>query len=277
MAFKPLLRLPVPFHAVGMTNDSVTLRHVGGPTAVIEMVGLRFLTDPTFDPPGAYPTPAYTLTKTSGPAVPADELGPFDVVLLSHHQHSDNLDRSGHSLLSTVPLVLSTPAAADEIGPPVTPLAAWDHVDVPSSDRQGLRVTAVPAEHGPPELGEITGPVTGFVLSGPGVPTVYVSGDNASLDAVRAVADRFPDIDVAVLFGGAARAERLGPVNLTLGGDDMATAAAILGARHVYPVHADGWSHFSEGLEEIRTAFDRAGMTDRLAVPPPHARPLSLS
>jgi L-ascorbate metabolism protein UlaG (beta-lactamase superfamily) len=276
MAFEPLLRRPPLLDAVGMTNDSVTLRHVGGPTAVIEMAGLRFLTDPTFDPPGAYPTPTYTLTKTSGPAAPPDELGSFDVVLLSHHQHSDNLDRSGHSLLPTVPLVLSTPAAADEIGPPVTPLAVWDHVDVPTADGKAIQVTAVPAEHGPPELGEITGPVTGFVLSGPGVPTVYVSGDNASLDAVRAVGDRFPDIDVAVLFGGAARAERLGPVNLTLGADDLATAAEILGARHVYPVHADGWSHFSEGLEEIRKAFDRAGLSDRLADPPPHAEPLTL-
>ena len=53
-------------------------------------------------------------------------------------------------------------------------------------------MTAVPAEHGPPGLGEITGPVTGFVVSGADVPTVYVSGDNASLDAVREVADRFP-------------------------------------------------------------------------------------
>ena len=260
-----------------MTNYSVTLRHVGGPTAVIELAGLRFLTDPTFDPPGAYPTPAYTLTKTSGPAAPADELGPFDVVLLSHHQHSDNLDRSGHNLLPTVPLALSTPAAADEIGAAVTALAVWDHVDVPTPDGQEVRVTAVPAEHGPPELGEITGPVIGFVVSGPGVPTVYISGDNASLDAVRAIGDRFPDIDVAVLFGGAARAERLGPVNLTLGADDMATAAEILGARHIYPVHADGWSHFSEGLEEIRKAFDRAGLSDRLADAPPHAEPLTLS
>ncbi len=35
-----------------MTIASVTL--IGGPAAIIELAGLRFLTDPTFDDPGDY-------------------------------------------------------------------------------------------------------------------------------------------------------------------------------------------------------------------------------
>lgn len=252
-------------------TSSLTLRHVGGPTTLLEVAGARLLTDPTFDPPGDYPTPSYTLTKHSGPAVPAAALGPVDAVLLSHHQHADNLDFAGLELLATVPLVLSTAAAAAELGDTVTPLETWQEVEVGP-----LRVTAVPALHGPADLGDITGPVTGFVIEAAGVPTTYVSGDNASLDVVEEVAERFPEVDVAVLFGGAARAARLGPVNLTLGADDLVTAAEILGARHVYPVHADGWAHFSEGISEIRDAFDRAGAADRLVLPPKGAEPVEL-
>ena len=37
------------------------------------------------------------------------------------------------------------------------------------------------------------------------LPTVYVSGDNASLGAVQAVADHAGPVDVAVLFAAAAR------------------------------------------------------------------------
>jgi hypothetical protein len=63
----------------------------------------------------------------------------------------------------------------------------------------------------------------------PAEPTVYVSGDNASLDVVRAVAARFPDIAVALLFGGAARTALLGDANLTLDAAGLVAAARILG------------------------------------------------
>src|SRR5439155_26719895 len=47
----------------------VRITYIGGPTALLEFAGARFLTDPTFDPGGtAYPTPHYTLHKTAGPA-----------------------------------------------------------------------------------------------------------------------------------------------------------------------------------------------------------------
>ena len=44
-------------YAVVMTNGSMRLLLIGGPTALIDYGGLRFLTDPTFDPPGEHPRP----------------------------------------------------------------------------------------------------------------------------------------------------------------------------------------------------------------------------
>jgi L-ascorbate metabolism protein UlaG (beta-lactamase superfamily) len=109
--------------------------------------------------------------------------------------------------------------------------------------------------------------VTGFVLSGPGLPTVYLSGDNASMSAVKDVADRVGAIDVAVLFAGAARVpakERGRPLTLTSA--RAAAAAELLGAKVVIPAHVDGWAHFSEGVEEFAAAFDQAGIGDVLRV-----------
>jgi L-ascorbate metabolism protein UlaG (beta-lactamase superfamily) len=60
---------------------TLSVRLVGGPTAVLEYAGLRWLTDPTFSAPGEY---AGGLVKTSGPAITIDELGAIDVVLVSH-------------------------------------------------------------------------------------------------------------------------------------------------------------------------------------------------
>ncbi|MEK8104390.1 hypothetical protein NKG94_03040 [Micromonospora sp. M12] len=45
----------------------------------------------------------------------------------------------------------------------------------------------------------------GFVLEASGWPTVYVSGDNASLDVVAVVAEQFPATEIAILNLGAAR------------------------------------------------------------------------
>jgi hypothetical protein len=43
--------------------------HIGGPTALIEIDGFRFRTDPTFNGPGEYHLPHVTLIKTSAPAL----------------------------------------------------------------------------------------------------------------------------------------------------------------------------------------------------------------
>jgi hypothetical protein len=45
----------------------VRVQYLGGPTAILEIGGVRLLTDPTFDPPGEYPIGERMLTKTRGP------------------------------------------------------------------------------------------------------------------------------------------------------------------------------------------------------------------
>ena len=69
---------------------------VGGPTAILEYGGLRWLTDPTLSPPGDY---AGGLVKTTGPAIAVEQIGRIDVVLLSHDHHADNLDPAGREWL----------------------------------------------------------------------------------------------------------------------------------------------------------------------------------
>jgi L-ascorbate metabolism protein UlaG (beta-lactamase superfamily) len=236
------------------------IRVFGGPTALIEFGGLRFLTDPTFDPPGDYPRgDGRFLTKTAPSAIDPAELGPIDVVLLSHDEHPDNLDRAGRELLTRVPLTLTTRSGAGRLAGTARGLAPWESVAV-----KDVTVTAVPAQHGPPGCEPVTGEVIGFVLTGDGLPTTYVSGDNASLEVVKQIAARFPAIDTAVIFAGAARAGLFDNALLTLDSAMAAEAAAITKARRVVPVHCDSWAHFTEGCDEIGRAFEAAGLKDKL-------------
>jgi L-ascorbate metabolism protein UlaG (beta-lactamase superfamily) len=238
----------------------VTVTLIGGPTALVEYAGLRWLTDPTFSPPGTYGG----LTKATAPALTAAQIEPIDVVLLSHDQHADNLDPGGLEFLPRAGRVFSTHAAAERLGEIVTGLEPWEQTAVTTGDRE-VTITAVPALHGPPGSEPITGPVTGFVLKCDGEDTIYVSGDNASVAVVTRVAERLGPIDVAILFVGAVQIPtRFEGAYLTLSSDRAAIAATVLKARAVVPVHFEGWTHFTQGLEQIRAAFMGYGISNRL-------------
>ncbi|MFI8889683.1 MBL fold metallo-hydrolase [Streptomyces paradoxus] len=258
--------------SVPVTAD-FPVRVLGGPTAFFEYGGLRFLTDPTFDAPGDYGRPGGPLLTKTAPAAgsPAD-LGRVDVVLLSHDEHPDNLDTSGRALLPGIPFTLTTPGGGERLreslGGKVRGLADWESVELDRPGGGTVTVTGVPALHGPgprEQVEPFTGQVVGFVLTGEDLPTVYVSGDNASLEAVREVAGRFAPVDTAVLFAGAPRFPVLFDNQVIVLDSAMAAEATrILGARRVVPVHYDSWAHFTEGGDELEAAFAEAGLADRL-------------
>lgn len=235
--------------------STTTLTYIGGPTVILEFAGLRFITDPTFDAPGEYPEPGETsLVKTVGPAIARADVGPLDAVLLSHHEHKDNLDWEGLELIATGIPTLSTPeAASDLFGGSVIGLDSWE-----THELGGVTITAVPALHGPPGIERLVGEVTGFVLEAEGEPTVYVSGDNASLPLVEQIAGRFPAIDIAVLFAGAARVPEI-DADLTLTSAEAARAAVMLDARTVVGVHTEDWEHFSHTRAQLEAAFAAQG------------------
>jgi L-ascorbate metabolism protein UlaG (beta-lactamase superfamily) len=62
-----------------MATDLLTATLIGGPTVLLELGGFRFLTDPTFDPPGSYQAKGIVLTKQNTLVLP---LLPLTSVLL---------------------------------------------------------------------------------------------------------------------------------------------------------------------------------------------------
>lgn len=243
---------------------TITIQAVGGPTAIIEIADQRIILDPTFDPPGEYEgEEGLTLVKTAGPAVAVEGLGDLDIALVSHDQHADNLDHSGRQLLERVDAVLTTTEGAARLGGGTIGLAPYE-----SRDFGELTVTAVPAQHGPVGTEHLTGQVVGFVLSAKDAPTVYVSGDNASVDVASEINDRLGPFDIAVLNVGGAQVPFFDDPLVTLSNERAVEVAGNLGSRAVVALHHHGWAHFTQDADSLQAAFEAAGLQDRLVVPP---------
>lgn len=251
--------LPIP--------PAIEVTYIGGPTAVITIDGVTFLTDPTFDAPGqAYPSGKVTLRKTAGPGVPIEQLGKIDVALVSHEQHPDNLDTSGRSLLTRIPLVLSTQPSAARLGAYAIGLQPWESKVIPTPRGSTLRITATPARHGPVGIEATAGEVVGFVISTEATDLVYVTGDTVWYEGTAEVARRFQP-RVVVLFGGAASTR--GPFYLTMNTNDAVEAAHAFGRAAIVPVHHDGWAHFTQTQYDLEKTFNALGIGERLKLVEP--------
>jgi L-ascorbate metabolism protein UlaG (beta-lactamase superfamily) len=240
---------------------SITL--IGGPTALIEVDGFRLLTDPTFDGPGAYQLPHVKLEKLSSPALSADAVGPVDAVLLSHDQHSDNLDNSGRDFLQRANRVLTTIAGAKRLGGHTEGLAPWESIELTGKDGRSLTITATPARHGPAGIEPLSGDVIGFVVTSkqPNRRPIYITGDTVWYDGVAEVARRFR-AGVVLPFAGAAQTR--GPFHLTMDTNDTIETARAFPDAVIVPLHTDGWAHFRQNGGDLRSSFDTLGFGSRL-------------
>ncbi len=245
-------------------SDEIRVTYFDTAMVLIEVGGVRLLTDPVLDPAGsAFDYGLYRLEKTSPVSVTPEQLGRIDAVLLSHEQHGDNLDRAGRELLSNVPRVLTTPAGASVLGGGAEGLSDWQSVTVEGAEGGAVTVTGVPAQHGPDGTQEVTGPVIGFVVTAGDGRKIYVSGDTVPFSGTDEIASRYAPVDLAILHLGRVQLAATGDATFSLSADEAIRFAQALGARKVVPIHFEGWMHFTEGRDEAERAFAASELAGR--------------
>lgn len=245
-------------------SDEIRVTYFDTAMVLIEVGGVRLLTDPVLDPAGsAFDYGLYRLEKTSPVSVTPEQLGRIDAVLLSHEQHGDNLDRAGRELLSRVPRVLTTPAGASVLGGGAEGLSDWQSVTVEGAEGGAVTVTGVPAQHGPDGMQEVTGPVIGFVITAGDGRKIYASGDTVPFSGTDEIASRYTPVDLAILHLGRVQLAATGDATFSLSADEAVRYAQALGARKVVPIHFEGWAHFTQGREQAERAFAASGIAGR--------------
>jgi L-ascorbate metabolism protein UlaG (beta-lactamase superfamily) len=194
------------------------LTYVGHATVLIELDGVRILTDPVL-------RGRVGPLRRRGPTPNAANLGPIDAVLISH-AHPDHFDRESLRAVAGDPVVVVPRglgrAAARAAGTP-------RELDVEAElDLRGVRITAVPARHARWPLQRAAHPI-GYLIEGSS--SLYFAGDTALFPEMRRLAGR---ADVALLpvgrWGPPSGPERLSP-------SSAVAAARLIGAKVAVPIH----------------------------------------
>ncbi|KAI5856141.1 Metallo-hydrolase/oxidoreductase [Durotheca rogersii] len=250
-------------------QSSLTVTFVGTATALLEVAGATFLTDPYFSPAGTqWDLGFLQLTSAYEPALGLADLPPVDAVLLSHEDHPDNLDARSRPLLDGR-RVLTTADGAARLAPRpgVRGLRPWEKASLAAAGVV-FDVLATPCLHVP------GGECVGFVLSAParfgstgGKPNaVYFSGDTVYLPELARLRDDY-HISAALLNLGAATVQLPGaaePLLVTMDGAQAARLIRDIDPDVVVPMHFEAWNHFRQGREPLAAAFEAAGVADRV-------------
>lgn len=193
------------FNTITMAQQ-INATYIGGPTVILEIEGVRFMTDPTLDEKGTtYKLGDLTLEKTLNPFTSG--IGKIDYVLLSHDQHQDNLDNRGRKLLKTVKKVFTTQEASENIDANTVGFLPWQSDTIITENHTEITITATPARHGPAGTKHIAGTVTGFLITVKGDTEyqLYITGDTIFYEGVQEVAKKsHPQYVFAFCGRGAA-------------------------------------------------------------------------
>jgi L-ascorbate metabolism protein UlaG (beta-lactamase superfamily) len=241
------------------------IRHA---TLRIEIGGHVLLVDPMLDAAGARGPVRGTPNDLPNPLVPLpmsveEAVAGVDAVLLSH-THVDHLDAAGVTAAPKHVTWFCQPedhAELVELG-----FAAAEIVpDGEGLEWEGLRVSRTGGRHGRDEAAiQALAPVSGFVVSAPGEPTVYVAGDTVWCPEVeRAIADHSPEW--IVVNAGGARFVQGGTI--TMEAADVIAVAGAAPSAHVVAVHIEAINHCLETRVDLLSALAGAGLADRVSVP----------
>lgn len=268
------------------SKTSLTFTHITTATAILNIDGINFLTDPYFGDVGSFsseldwsqarlqedfgldevPPPAQ-LSLSKPPAMRLHDLPPIDAVLLSHEDHYDNLDPEGRKLLDGRRVFTTRDGAKNlQPRPAVVGLKPWETVTSVIGGKE-FRITGTPCKHFP------VGEVTGFLIEcdsfgvheESGKPNaIYFSGDTVYIDELKKIKDRVHVMAAILNLGNATFEFPIGPIQITMDGKQGAKLVEDIGADIMVPMHFENWEHFTEHGPDLAKVFEEAGIMHKV-------------
>ncbi|KAH7349165.1 major facilitator superfamily domain-containing protein, partial [Pyrenochaeta sp. MPI-SDFR-AT-0127] len=258
-------------------KNRVSITHIGTATAVVNIDGIAFLTDPFFSPagsewqtvPGAPP-----LKVHNDPALNMDQLPHIDAVLLSHENHPDNLDELGRQLLDGRHVVTTNDGAKNlSPRPSVLGFSDWEEKDVCIAGTT-FHITATPCKHFPGHecVGFILHTESFGVAPNGRLNAVYFSGDTVYIEELGKMAEKY-HIAIAIMNCGQATiydfdaegqpGQPGDALQITMGGRQAAHLFRDINADVLVPMHYEAWDHFTQHEEGLSAEFKEEGILSK--------------
>ena len=270
---KPPGEIPVgsPLEAWQRAPSGLRVTWLGHSTSLLELDGIRVLTDPVFGSrlgPVSFAGPK----RFHAPPVTVAELPKLDAILISH-DHFDHLCKSTVIELTKleVPFVTSLGIGAhlEAFGVPAKRIHELDwheHVEI-----RGVRFTATPAQHFSGRIGGRNATLWSSWVISTANQNVFFSGDTGLTPEFADTRTHYGPFDLVMLEIGAWHPAwgtvHLGPANAL-------KAFELLGGGTLMPVHwatfdlgLNAWAEPAETLWTLAEANRHRIVTPRLGLP----------
>lgn len=250
-----------------------SVKFIGTATVLIEYAGMTILTDPNFLHKGQHVHLGYGLTskRLTDPAVEFEALPAIDLVLLSH-MHEDHFDKLVQKKLPRTTPIVTTAGAARELEKlgfvNLYPLNAWSGLTV-TRNGATLRISAMPARHGPPVVSGTLPETMGSMLEfqpaeGKTAYRMYISGDTLVYEDIEKIPKQYPDIDLALLHLGGTRI--LNMVLVTMDAEQGMKMLEMVAPRHAIPIHYNDYTVFKSPIEDFEKRVRDAGWKEKITI-----------
>lgn len=216
----------------GASRAGPRITNIGHATLLIEIGGVRVLTDPNFDR-----RLAGILRRVSPPGIPLDQLPRLDAVLLSH-AHADHLSYRSLAALPRDTPIFAPPAVARRLRG--VAIAPGETVTVGH-----MKIRAAAARH------RVLGGANMYRLDA-SEASLFFAGDTG----LAADMSMGRGVDVALLPIGHAPWWRPGFRRGHLSSDDALTLFERLGARYLIPYHWGTFHHVTSGPYDAKRRLD---------------------
>lgn len=229
--------------------------------------GKNILIDPMLAPKNSYPPVQNTSNTLRNPLtdlpINAAELKELisqtDAVLLTH-LHNDHWDPAARALLAKDVVLYCQPADVETI-------CEQGFTNVKAIEEEltwaGIQITRTGGQHGTGKIGELLGPVSGYVICFE-QENVYIAGDTIWCNEVKEAIDRFKPKHI-ILNGGGARFVTGDPIIMDT--HDIIAVCNYIPSAKIYIIHMEAVNHYTESRERTREIIAANGFDKRCFVP----------